>query len=158
MADEARSFRFKPIDVEIGPADAEGKRQKISIKDLSYVEHKAFIAKICKLIAERSTLPTVIEALPKAIEREIAIKNVSTKDAIDNFLKQIVEIYSELNSGQVFELLKIAVGDNQLKEEDFNKMGASEALGLLTFLIQLRCEPLKNFNASLNDTLFQKTK
>lgn len=155
--DQPKSFRFKPVDIEIGPADKEGARKKITIIDLSYAKQKDFIAKLCRIITERNSLPTVIEALPKAIEKQMLTSNMSTKDAIDFFLKQITEIYTELNTSQVFELLKLAIGDDQIKQEDFDQLGAAETLGLLTYLVQLRCEPLKNFNASLNDTLFQKT-
>jgi hypothetical protein len=155
--DQPKSFRFKPVEIEIGPADAEGKRKKVTIQDLSYAKQKDFIAKLCRIITERNSLPTVIEALPKAIEKQMISNNMNTKDAIEYFLNQITEIYTELNTSQVFELLKLALGDDQVTKEDFDRLGASECLGLLTYLVQLRCEPLKNFNASLNNTLFQKT-
>ena len=151
--DQPKKFRPEPVAITIGPDE---KKKDIIIEDISYKKQQELIKRISNIVVNKELLPTASQSLAEGIQVQLIKEKKSPLEAIKTFVDCLSGMYEKLNGDEIMELLKIA-SDNKINDKDIEAMGAAEAIGLLTFLLDRQFVALKNLHASLSSMLNQTT-
>ena len=145
------SFKVEPIDIEVGSENT-----KITIKDLSLEAEHNLYRKIGKIMFDKAAIPVAAKGMSSVIQRRMLEEKMSAEDATAEFIENLSELYTNLNTSDVNELLKV-VTDNQITDDIIKTMGSQERKNMLMFLLDRQFAALKNLHASLSTILSPTT-
>jgi len=143
-----KNFRNKPVDIEVGDSDKDGKRLRLTIRDIKYNEHTKFKQVMSNLWMKAQAAPQTAKYFDELVRQQVA-KGISIEDTINSIVGSVTEVYKSINEDDKVELLEILT-EGQINKKNIKILQACEVYNLLSWLIERNMSAEKNFEASLN--------
>jgi hypothetical protein len=146
-----KSFRSQPVKIKVGSSQRE-----IEIKDLSYGKHQEFMALITGIqLRIRATLK--FEEVADSLIVDRIRKGEQPIDAANSIAAQINKNLLDMPNNERVKLLTLLTGEQLTEKEIVDDIETDEFFQLLQWLIEKNLRAEKNFEASLNTILNQKS-